>query len=186
MSHANAPSSLELNKALVIRWFDEVWNLGRRETIEGTLCCPVCSSRRRQHLSRPRKNSRGSLTNYVRNSQSFRFGQLSSLAEGDLACVHWSANFIHTVSVTPIRLTGTSVVRISDGQLVEAWQTRDAAGLAAQLQSKARRPEVRLDPTTAPVSPGSAHTPMSPFIRTRIFHVCFNAAGTGGSWLCLE
>jgi predicted SnoaL-like aldol condensation-catalyzing enzyme len=135
MSHANAPSSLELNKALVIRWFDEVWNLGRRETIK-----ELFAARGVLHDGASTYHGPEEFTGFFDKLRAefskFSIRPIVSLAEGDLACVHWSANFVHTVSGTPIRLTGTSVLRISDGQFVEAWQNWDAAGLAAQLQSE--------------------------------------------------
>ena len=47
--------------------------------------------------------------------------------------MHWSADFVHTASGKPLRLTGTSVVRMRDGQIAEAWQNWDADGLKTQL-----------------------------------------------------
>jgi predicted SnoaL-like aldol condensation-catalyzing enzyme len=135
MSTANAPSSLERNKALVIRWFDEVWNQGRRETIkelfaaEGVLHDGASTYHGPQEFTSFYDKLRAEFSN-------FEIRPIVSLAEGDFACMHWSVNFVHTVSGTPVRLTGTSVVRISNGQFVEAWQNWDAAGLAAQLPSE--------------------------------------------------
>jgi len=135
MSHANAPSSLELNKALVIRWFDEVWNLGRQETIK-----ELFAARGVLHDGASTYHGPEEFTVFFDELRAefskFSIRPIVALAEGDLACVHWSANFVHTLSGTPMRLTGTSVVRISDGQFVEAWQNWDAAELAAQLQSE--------------------------------------------------
>ena len=34
MASASPQSNLEKNKGLLIRWFDEVWNQGRKETIK--------------------------------------------------------------------------------------------------------------------------------------------------------
>lgn len=134
MSDADTPSSLERNKALVVRWFDEVWNLGRRETIkelfaaQGVLYDAAGTYRGPEEFASFFDKLRAEFSK-------FEIHPIVSLAEGDLACVHWSAKFVHTGSGTPVRLTGTSVVRIRDGQFVEAWQNWDAAGLAAQLQS---------------------------------------------------
>lgn len=138
MSTANAPSSLERNKALVIRWFDEVWNHGRRETIkelfaaQGVLHDGASTYRGPEEFTAFFEKLRAEFSK-------FSIQPIVSLAEGDITCVHWSAKFVHTESGTPLRITGTSVVRISDGQFVEAWQNWDAAGLAAQLQSESRQ-----------------------------------------------
>jgi predicted SnoaL-like aldol condensation-catalyzing enzyme len=135
MSTANAPSSLERNKALVIRWFDELWNQGRRETIK-----KLFAAQGVLHDGASTYNGPEEFTSFY-DKLSAEFSKFSirpivSLAEGDFACIHWSANCVHTSSGKPVRLTGTSVVRISNGQFVEAWQNWDAAGLAAQLQDE--------------------------------------------------
>ena len=135
MSYANAPSSLQGNKAVVIRWFDEVWNQGRRETIrelfaaQGVLHDGAITYQGPEEFTRFYDKLRAEFSK-------FSLRPIVSLAEGDLACVHWTVECVHTASGTPVRLTGTSVVRISNGQFVEAWQNWDAAGLAAQLPSE--------------------------------------------------
>jgi predicted SnoaL-like aldol condensation-catalyzing enzyme len=132
MSTANAPSSLERNKALVIRWFDEVWNQGRRETITDLFATQGVLHDGATNYHGPEEFT-GFYDRLRAEFSKFSIQPIISLAEGDLACVHWSAAFVHTASGAPVRLTGTSVVRISKGQFVEAWQNWDAAGLAAQL-----------------------------------------------------
>ena len=135
MSYANPQSSLEWNKAVAIRWFEEVWNQGRRETIrelfapQGILHDGADTYRGPEEFTRFHDKLRAEFSK-------FSIRPIVSLAEGDLACVHWSADCVHTASGTPVHLTGTSVARISNGQFVEAWQNWDAAGLAAQLPGR--------------------------------------------------
>jgi predicted SnoaL-like aldol condensation-catalyzing enzyme len=137
MSYASAPSSLERNKALVIRWFDEVWNQGRRETIKELFAAQGVLHDGAADYHGPEEFT--SFYDKLRAEFSrFSIQPIISLAEGDLACVHWSAALVHTASGTSVRLSGTSVVRVSNGQFVEAWQNWDAAGLAAQLTGKSR------------------------------------------------
>jgi predicted SnoaL-like aldol condensation-catalyzing enzyme len=135
MSTANAPSPLERNKALVIRWFDEVWNQGRRETIKELFAAQGVLHDGASTYNGPEEFT-GFYDKLRAEFSKFSIRPIVSLAEGDLACVHWSVDFVHTVSGTPARLTGTSVVRIRNGQFVEAWQNWDAAGLAAQIPSE--------------------------------------------------
>jgi len=132
MPTAQPFSALDQNKQLVIRWFEEVWNQGRRETIhelfapEGELHDGAATYRGPQEFMRFYEGLRSQFSD-------FRVTPLLALAEGDLACVHWSAAFRHAPTDKPLQITGTSIVRVRNGQFVEAWQNWDAAGLAAQL-----------------------------------------------------
>ena len=132
MSSGTAQSTLEANKALVIRWFEEVWNQGRRETVtelfpvEGVVHDGAKTYRGPDGFYGFHDSIRAQFSN-------FSITPIKSLAEGDLVCLHWSARFIQTATGKPLHVTGTSVVRVSNGQLVEVWQNWDAAELAAQV-----------------------------------------------------
>jgi predicted SnoaL-like aldol condensation-catalyzing enzyme len=132
MSSASAQTIQERNKALVARWFEEVWNQGRRETIGELLAAQGVI-----HDCGKAYRGPGEFTGFHDELRAqfsgFSIQPVVSLAEGDLVCVHWLADFVHTASGKPMRLTGTSVARVSDGQIAEAWQNWDAAGLTAQL-----------------------------------------------------
>ena len=131
MSTGTAQSTLEANKALLIRWFEEVWNQGRRETIkelfaaDGVLHDAAGVYRGPEEFSRFQDALRAQFSN-------FSIQPIVSLAEGELVCVHWSAGCVHTASGKLVRVTGTSILRVRNGQFVEGWQNWDAAGLAAQ------------------------------------------------------
>jgi predicted SnoaL-like aldol condensation-catalyzing enzyme len=132
MSGASAQTTLEHNKDLVVRWFDEVWNQGRRATIHelyGTEC-----------VLRDGDNTYTGPDEFMRFYDALReqFSKFSvkpivSLAENDLACLHWSVDCVHTATGQPVHVTGMSIVRVKDGRFVEAWQNWDAAGVAAQV-----------------------------------------------------
>ena len=132
MSTPQAQTTTEQNKQIILRWFEEVWNRGRRETIdelydsEGILHDGATSYRGRKEFYRFHDSLRSEFSD-------FDVEPILSLAEGDLVCLHWSAGLRHTPSGKPLKITGTSVVRIKDGRFVEAWQNWDQADLAAQL-----------------------------------------------------
>jgi len=136
MSSASQPlPATEQNKQLVIRWFDEVWNRGRRETIFELLLDSSILHDGPNHYRGPEEFARfhDSLCSQFSN---FKITPLVSLAEGNYACVHWSCSMIHTATQNPLQLTGTSVVRIENGRFAEAWQNWDAAHLNAQLTGR--------------------------------------------------
>jgi len=135
MSAANAPSSLEQNKRLILRWFDEVWNQGRRETIK-ELFAAECVLHDGASAYRGPEEFTAFHDRLRAEFSQFSVRPIVSLAEGDLACMRWNIEFVHTASGRPVQITGISVVRVRNGQFVEAWQNWDTAGLAAQLANE--------------------------------------------------
>jgi len=132
MSASHPITSLDQNKQLVIRWFDEVWNQGRRESIaqllasDGVIYDGATAIRGPAEFERFYDRLRAQFSDFC-------ISPVLVLAEGDLACIHWFSEFKHNASGKKAHVTGTSIVRIKDGRFIEAWQNWDAAGLAAQL-----------------------------------------------------
>ena len=132
MCASQALPILEQNKQLLARWFEEVWNQNRRETIAELLAPDSVIYDGTAAIRGPKEFEQ--FHDRLRAQFSdFRITPLVTLAEGDLACVHWNATFRHTASEKSMHITGTSVARIKDGKVIEAWQNWDAAGLAAQM-----------------------------------------------------
>jgi predicted SnoaL-like aldol condensation-catalyzing enzyme len=125
-------TTLDQNKQLIVRWFEEVWNQGNRDAIaqlfaaDGVLYDGSAVIRGPAEFEAFYDRLRAQFCD-------FRIEPVILLAEGDLACIHWNAVFKHIPSDKPAHVTGTSIVRIKDGRFVEAWQNWDAASLAAQL-----------------------------------------------------
>jgi predicted SnoaL-like aldol condensation-catalyzing enzyme len=136
---ASAVTSLDQNKQLVIRWFEEVWNKGNRDTIaqlfapDGVIYDGDRIIRGPAEFERFHDRLRAVFSN-------FKISPVLTLAEGDLACVHWFSELKHNASGKTAQITGTSIVRIKNGRFVEAWQNWDAAGLAAQLSDHPLEP----------------------------------------------
>ncbi len=132
MSASPAVSTPDQNKQLTIRWFEEIWNRGNRDVIaelftpEGVLYDGAMLIRGPAEFERFYDRLRAQFSD-------IKISPVLVLAEGDLACVHWFAEVKHSTSGKSAHITGTSIVRIKDGRLVEAWQDWDAAGLATQL-----------------------------------------------------
>jgi predicted SnoaL-like aldol condensation-catalyzing enzyme len=132
MSTAQPQTTTEQNKQLILRWFDEVWNQGRRETIYDLFAPDAVLHDGATNFHGPDEFCR--FYDALRAQLSdFRVTPIVSLAEGDLVCLHWSVAARQTSSGKPLQITGTSVVRIHDGRFVEAWQNWDQASQAAQL-----------------------------------------------------
>jgi predicted SnoaL-like aldol condensation-catalyzing enzyme len=134
MSATGAQSVLAQNKALVLRWFKEVWNEARFETV-AELFAPDGVIHDGPATFRGPQEFAGFYHGLRAQFSDFSIQPVVTLAEDDLVCVHWSADFRHTESGKPLHVSGTSVVRIANGQFVEGWQNWDSAGLEAQLRA---------------------------------------------------
>jgi steroid delta-isomerase-like uncharacterized protein len=127
-------------KDLGRRWFEEIWNKGRRETIaemlapDGVIHDGGTQSR----------GPEGFYPFFDRIHASFSDMHVKvedTFAEGDKICIRWSCTATHTGSGLgfdptgrTINITGITIARISAGRFVEAWQNWDMLGMTEQLQ----------------------------------------------------
>jgi len=131
-SASHSLTMLDQNKMLVVRWFEEVWNQGRRDTIfelfpeGGVIHDGPRDFKGPQEFAQFYDALRAQFSD-------FKITPILSLAEGDRACLHWSCSMLHKATGKHLRVTGTSIVRIENGQFTEGWQNWDAADLVAQL-----------------------------------------------------
>lgn len=132
----------EALKSLSWRWFEEVWNQGRAETIDELLAAdcaihgpgdagPALRGPAKFHLfAGPFRAALADIHVEVDDV----------LAEGDRTAVRFTVTATHAgpelgVEPTgrPVRFTGTTMIRWRDGQIVEGWNESDAAGLYRQI-----------------------------------------------------
>ena len=131
-------------KEMLIRWFEEVWNQGRREVID-ELLSPDCvihdgaaSVRGSESFKEFFDRMRGAFSDIH-----ITFGD--ALTEGDLTCLRWSVTMRHTgdaLGLPPtgkqVQTTGMSLVRFSNGRFSEAWQNWDMLGIMEQIHGTPR------------------------------------------------
>jgi predicted SnoaL-like aldol condensation-catalyzing enzyme len=121
----------QANKQIVSRWFDEVWNQGRRETIHelyGANCV--------LHDGKTTYRGPDEFCRFYDLLQT-QFNKFSikptvDLAEGDLVSTHFLVECTHISTGRPVKFTATVVLRIENGQFAEAWQNWDAAAVMQQ------------------------------------------------------
>jgi hypothetical protein len=135
MSSGGQPLSvLERNKRLVVRWFEEVWNHGNRETISELFPNHGVIHDGARDFCGP-----GQFSVFYDDLRAqfsdFHIAPVVVLGEDDLVCMHWPADFRHKASGKLMHITGPSVVRVDAGRFTEAWQNWDAAALQAQLST---------------------------------------------------
>jgi predicted ester cyclase len=139
---STGPAIESENKALIRRWFDEVWNQGRQEMI-GQLRAPNATA---TGLGEGNSVSQGPgpfqtfYSNLRGALPDLRVKIEDILADGDKVAVRLSAEGTHrgdTFDSIPtgrkVRITGITIVRIADGMIVESWNSLDQLGLLTQL-----------------------------------------------------
>lgn len=130
------------NVALVRRWFDEVWNQGRLETISELMAADAVGI------------GQGGPDVVIRGPQPFRafveklrgaFPDIQvtiedAFAAGDKVAARWSATMTHkgnhlglAASGKRIRITGISMVRIANGKIVEGWDNWDQLSMMQEI-----------------------------------------------------
>jgi steroid delta-isomerase-like uncharacterized protein len=134
--------SAEKNIQLMRRWFQEVWNEGRMETVHDLLSPDAVARGQRGADAEIRgpeefvkfvREIRGAFSDIQMNVEDV-FGA------GDKVVLRWSATMTHTgdafglpASGRTVRSRGISIARIVDGKIVEGWDNWDQLGMLEQI-----------------------------------------------------
>jgi steroid delta-isomerase-like uncharacterized protein len=130
----------EENVALVRRWFQKVWNQGRVETIHELMAPDAIGIGQAETIIRgPRQfqqfveNLRGAFPDIHVNIE-------DAFGSADKVVARWSATMTHKgghlgVPATgkQVRITGISVARIANGQIVEGWDNWDQLTMMREI-----------------------------------------------------
>jgi steroid delta-isomerase-like uncharacterized protein len=134
------------NKRLVRRWFDEVWNKGRAEAIDEMFAPDGVAHGLSEDPEHPIIGAGG----FKPFHQTFRgaFPDIEvvvedMIAEGDKVAArclvrgkHAGDNLGIAASNAPVEFTGMTIVRIRDGQIVEAWNNFDFMRMNKQIGAR--------------------------------------------------
>jgi steroid delta-isomerase-like uncharacterized protein len=154
--------NVEVNKALVLRFYDEVWRRGNVRFAQEVFADDYV-----RHDLRPTQAAPGGAGQSLIAEQFRRaFPDLEwrvdlVLGEGDLVAARWTASGTHTGAwgdVAPtgkhVTFSGVNIFRFGDsGKVVEIWNHRDDLGLREQLGA----PVFAGASTTAEGDYGSSH-----------------------------
>lgn len=130
-------------KALVHRWFEEVWNKGRAEAIDEMFAEDGIAHGLSDEMGAPLRGPE----HFKAFHQNFRAALPDievivedTVAEGDKVAARCTVRATHQgeglgVAATnkPVEITGMSIVRIKDGKIVEGWNNFDFMKLYQQI-----------------------------------------------------
>jgi len=130
------------NKALVHRWFEEVWNQGREATID-ELFAPDGVTRGLGESDAEVRGPEQFKIFFFNLRNSFPDMHITiedAIAEGDKVVVRTTIAGTHLgdgigVPVTGrrIRIAGIFIIRVANGKLIEAWNSWDQLGMLRQI-----------------------------------------------------
>ncbi len=123
----------EAQQSMVVKWFEEVWNQGRREAIDEMFPADCVLHDGRAEFRGPDefKHFYDDLRSQLSD---IRVTVLEALSERDLVSVRWSSTAKQTSTGKPLEVTGMSFLRFKNGRFSEAWQNWDKHGLVEQLE----------------------------------------------------
>ena len=134
--------SVEENVQLMRRWFQEVWNEGRTETVYDLLASEAVATGQRGAEAEIRGPEE--FVKFVHEIHG-SFSDMKLTIEDifgadDKVVVRWSATMTHTgdalgfpPSGKTIRSRGVSIARIVSGKIVEGWDNWDQLGMLEQI-----------------------------------------------------
>ena len=128
-----------VNKALVARWFEQVWNQGRSDAIDDMIVPGT-----RIHGLTPQPQGPEQFKQFhAAFRQAFPDITITvddMVAEGDMVAARFSARGTHRADTLgfaatnrPAQFTGMVFVRVENGVLIEGWNCFDQLGMMAQL-----------------------------------------------------
>ena len=131
------------NKALIRHWFEEVWNKGRAEAIDEMFAVDGVANGLSDEKGEPLRGPDDFKTFFYKFRDAFPDIEViveDTIAEGDKVaarCVvrgrHQGDSLGFAATQKPVEFTGIAIVRVRDGQIVEAWNNFDFMSLYQQL-----------------------------------------------------
>jgi steroid delta-isomerase-like uncharacterized protein len=129
----------EQNKAVVRRWFDEVWNHGNADAIDHLMAPNAVV----HGLGEDTPGSEGFKRFHAAYREAFPDVHIEIedlVAEGDKVAFRWTATATHrgaslgfAATNRNVRFEGMGIIRAQDGKIVEGWNTFDQLGMLQQL-----------------------------------------------------
>ena len=136
-------NQLEANKALMRRWFEEVWNKGSADAIPEMFAKDGIAHGLSDDVHNPLRGPTGFLPFHGQFRSAFPNIEViveDQVAEGDLVATRCSVRGKHSgdslgiaATHSPVEFTGMTITRIRDGKIVEAWNNFDFMRMYRQL-----------------------------------------------------
>ena len=132
----------EQNTKLMQRWFHEVWNEGRTQTVHELFATDGVATG--QAGPTTQLHGPAEFVGFVERLRGafpdIKVTIEDLIAAGDRVALRWSATMTHTgdtlgmpATGRTVRSTGITIARFADGKIVEGWDSWDQLGMLEQL-----------------------------------------------------
>src|SRR5215210_3414067 len=131
------------NRALIHRWFEEVWNKGRAEAIDEMFADDGIANGLADEQGAPLRGPSGFKPFFQNFRDAFPDIEViveDTVAEGDKIAARCSLRGTHkgeglgfAATNNPVEFTGITIVRIKDGKIAEAWNNFDFMSMSRQI-----------------------------------------------------
>jgi steroid delta-isomerase-like uncharacterized protein len=135
----------EENRALIHRWFEEVWNKGRAEAIDELFAEEGIANGLADESGAPLRGPTGFKPFFQKFRDAFPNIEViveDTVAEGDKVAARCRVRATHqgdglglAATHKPVEFNGICIVRIKDGKIVEAWNNFDFMSMFQQLNA---------------------------------------------------
>jgi predicted ester cyclase len=132
------------NITLARRWFEEVWNERREETIEELLTDESVCHTDDGPMRGPSEFRERQYMPFLAAFSDLRVNVDGIVAEGDQVVVRWSASGVHSgeglgckATQEPVSFRGITWLEARDGKLIEGWQCSNIVDVIRGLTSRA-------------------------------------------------
>ena len=136
-------NTVEEHKALLRRWFEEVWNKGRADAIAEMMAEDAVAHGLSDDAAKPLRGPKGFLPFHSQFRGAFPNIDVvveDQIGEGDKVATRCSVRGKHTgnslgfkATQAPVEFTGMVITRIKDGKIAEAWNNFDFMKMFKQL-----------------------------------------------------
>jgi steroid delta-isomerase-like uncharacterized protein len=134
--------SVQENIQLLTRWFDEVWNQGKLETVQ-ELLSPDAVAIGQAGSGVTLRGPQDFVPFVQRIREAFpdiKVDVEDAFGAEDKVALRWSGQMTHSgdalgmpATGKSVRITGITMVRIVDGKIVEGWDNWDQLGMLQQI-----------------------------------------------------
>lgn len=128
------------NEAVARRWFEEVWNLRRTETIDELLTPDSVCHAEGGEMRGPEAFKAASHTPFLAAMPDLHIEVEATVAEGDQVAVRWLATGTHTgdgfglpPTGQPVQIRGVTWIRFENGKMMEGWDCWNVTGMMRTL-----------------------------------------------------